>query len=257
MPEFKRRNFGRNHSYYLNGEKLPGVTSILTDGLAKPALVGWGINTTAGYAADHWDELAGLTLSKRIETLKKAPYADRDAAARRGTDVHGIAEKLVRGEEVQVPDELAGHVESYVRFLNEFEPEPVHVEQSVVSVSKWPYAGTLDGIFDFPSLGQRLLVDIKTARSGVFPDNALQLAAYRHATHFASAEDNWELHPMPLVDGCAVIHVRADGYSLVPVATGDAVFRTFRYVQQLAAWAKDMSQTVIGEEILPPVRSNA
>jgi hypothetical protein len=257
LTEFKRRQYGRNHSYYLDGQKLRGVTSILSDGLAKPALVGWGINTTAGYAADHWDELAELPVSKRIETLKKAPYADRDAAARRGTEVHKIGELLVRGKEVEVPDELAGHAESYVRFLDEFEPEPVHVEESVVSLTKWPYAGTLDGIFDFPTLGKRLLVDIKTARSGVFPDNALQLAAYRYATHFASAEDGWELHEMPPVDGCAVIHVRADGYSLVPVETSQDVFRTFRYAQQLDAWANDLSKTVVGEEVMPPQRSNA
>ena len=54
---------------------------------------------------------------------------------------------------------------------------------------------------------------------------------------------------MPSVGGCAVIHVRADGYSLVPVETGPTVFRTFRYVQQLHAWANETSKTVIGEEI--------
>lgn len=257
MPDFKRRQYGRNHSYYLDGQKLPGVTTILGDGLAKPALVAWGINTTAGYAADHWEELAGLPVSKRIETLKKAPYADRDAAAKRGTEVHRLAEQLAHGREVTVPDELAGHVESYVRFLDEFEPEPVHLETACVSISKWPYAGTFDGILDFPTLGQRLLVDIKTARSGVFPDNALQLSAYRNATHFAGPEDGWELHPMPEVDGCAVIHVRADGYDLVPVETGQAVFMAFRYAQQMHAWANELSKTVVGEAIAPPVRSNA
>lgn len=256
MAEFKRRQYGRNHSYYLDGQKLAGVTTILGDGVAKPALVSWGINTTAGYAADHWDELAELPVSKRIETLKKAPYADRDAAAKRGTEVHRLAELLGHGKEVTVPDELAGHVESYVRFLDEFDPQPVLLETACVSLSKWPYAGTFDGILDIEGRG-RLLVDIKTARSGVFPDNALQLAAYRYATHFAAPDDNWELHPMPEVDGCAVIHVRADGYDLVPVEAGDAVFRTFRYAQQMHAWANELSKTVVGDAIAPPVRSNA
>jgi hypothetical protein len=132
----------------------------------------------------------------------------------------------------------------------------VLVEASVVSVTKWPYAGTLDGIFDFPSLGKRLLVDIKTARSGVFPYNALQLAAYRHATHYAGPDDDWELHPMLPVDGCAVIHVRADGYDLVPVETGPNVFRTFQYAQQMYAWENELSKTVVGDAIAPPVRSN-
>lgn len=250
MTDFRRRQYGRNHSYYLDGVKLPGVTTILGDGVAKPALVGWGINTTAGYAIDNWEELSELKPSLRLERLKKSPYADRDAAAKRGTEVHKLAERLAGGHEVDVPDELAGHVDSYVKFLDEHQPEPYLLETACVSLSKWPYAGTFDAIFDFPGHG-RLLCDIKTARSGVFPDNALQLAAYRWATHFASPDDGWELHPMPRVDGCAVIHVRSDGYDLVPVETGDAILRTFRYAQQMYAWANETSKTVVGEALVP------
>ncbi len=250
MPDFKRRQYGRNHSYYLDGQKLPGVTTILGDGLAKPALVAWGINTTAGYAVDHWADLGELTPSQRMEKLKKAPYADRDAAAKRGTEVHRLGEALARGDEVVKPDELAGHVESYLKFLNEFDPEPVLLETACVNTGKWPYAGTFDAIFDFPKWGRRL-VDIKTARSGVFPDNALQLAAYRNASYYAGPDDGWELHPMPEVNGCAVIHVRADGYDLVPVETGPDVFRAFQYVQQLARWANGLSKTVVGEAVTP------
>ncbi|HTJ69228.1 MAG TPA: hypothetical protein VL551_16950 [Actinospica sp.] len=258
MPDFKRRQYGRNHSYYLDGQKLAGVTTILGDGLAKPALVAWGINTTAGYAADHWDELAELPVSKRIETLKKAPYADRDAAARRGTEVHRLAELLAKGEEVDVPEELAGHVDSYVRFLDEHEIEPVLLETACVNISKWPYAGTFDGVLDFPRRGRRL-VDIKTARSGVFPDNALQLAAYRNATHYAGPDDGWQLHDMAEleIEGCDVIHVRADGYDVVPVTTTYPVFMAFRYAQQMWSWANELSKTVVGEAIAPPLRSNA
>lgn len=264
MSEFRRRQHGRNHSYYLDGQKLPGVTTILSDGLAKPALMAWGINTVAGYAVDNWDELGDLKPSQRLDALKKSPYADRDAAAKRGTEVHRLAEQLANGEEVTVPEELAGHVDSYVKFLDEHQPEPVLLETACVAITKWPYAGTFDGIFDFPhragALGQpgeRLLVDIKTARSGVFPDNALQLCAYRNATHYARPEDGWELHPMPEVDGCAVIHVRADGYDLVPVETGAEVYRAFLYAREMWRWANETSKTVVGEAIAPPARSIA
>ena len=255
MSDFRRRNYGRNHSYYLDGQKLPGVTTILGDGLAKPALVAWGINTASAYAVDNWNDLAELKPSERLDRLKKSPYADRDAAAKRGTEVHRLAELLAHGKEVTVPDELAGHVEAYVRFLDEFEPEPYLLETACVSLSKWPYAGTFDGILDIPSRG-RLLVDIKTARSGVFPDNALQLAAYRWATHYAVPDDDWELHPMPQVDGCAVIHVRADGYDLVPVETDKAtIYPFFLYAWGLHRWVNETSKTVVGDALLPPARS--
>lgn len=249
--EFKRRNFGKNHAYYLDGVKLPGVTTILDDGIAKRALVAWGINTVSGYAVDNWQELAELRPSQRLEQLKKSPYAERDAAAKRGTEVHKLGELLTKGKEVKVPEELAGHVGSYVKFLDEFQPEPVLLETACVSISKWPYAGTFDAILDIPGHG-RLLVDIKTSRSGVFPDNALQLCAYRWATHVAGPDDGWKLHPMPKVDGCAVIHVRADGYDLVPVDTGKAdIYPYFQYAWCLHKWASEVSQTVIGEALAP------
>jgi len=250
-PKLTRRNYGRGHSYYLDGEKIPGVTSILGDGLAKPALVSWAARTVAGYAVDNWDQLAGEKPSVRLKTLEGAHYADRDAAGKRGTEVHRLAEQLNSGAEVAVPDELAGHVEAYVKFLDEHDPHVLLSECSVVHLlAKNEYAGTLDVVADFPALGKRLLCDIKTARSGVFPDNALQLAAYRYATSFLDLDG--ELKPMPEVDGCAVIHVRADGYSLVPVEAGPAEHRFFLYCRQLWRWQNEVSKTVVGEEIAPP-----
>ena len=52
-------------------------------------------------------------------------------------------ERLVKGEAVEAPDEIAGHIESYARFLDEFDVEPVHVEFSVAS-HRYGYAGTGD-----------------------------------------------------------------------------------------------------------------
>lgn len=252
MSGFTRRNYGSGHSYTLDGEKLPGVTTILGDGLAKPALINWAARTVAGYAIDNWAELGEQKPSERLKVLEKAHYADRDAAGKRGTEVHGLAEKLAKGEEVTVPDELAGHVESYVRFLDDFNPQVILAETPCVALTKLPYAGTFDLIGDFPGLG-RLLCDVKTARSGVFPDNGLQLAGYRYTTHYLGADG--QLHEMPIVDGCAVIHVRADGYSLVPVQAGPAEHRFFLYCRELWRWHNEVSKEIVGDEIAAPVRS--
>ena len=248
--KFSRRNFGRGHAYYLDGDKIPGVTSILGDGLAKPALIGWAARTVAGYAVDNWDALTADKPSVRLKTLENAHYADRDAAGKRGTEVHKLADQLGRGVQVAVPDELAGHVESYVKFLDQFDPAVILTETSVVSLTRWPYAGTLDLVAHFPTLGKTLLCDVKTARSGVFPDNGLQLAAYRYCTRFLAADGT--LQPMPEVDGCAVIHVRADGYSLVPLQAGPDEHRFFLYCRELWRWHNEASKTVVGEEIPPP-----
>ena len=241
----------KGHSYVLDGEPVTGVTTIINQGLPKPALVAWAGNTVAGYAADHWDELAELPISKRIEQMKKAPYADRDAAANKGTQVHGLAEQLGRGEQVEVPDSLAGHVESCVKFLDDWDVQMVLQEVPVFS-RKHRYAGTLDFIAKLAD-GRTVLGDYKTNRSGPFGEVALQLAAYRYAEFYLDHEGNEQ--PMPPVDGCVVVWVRADGYDLYDFTADEQVHRSFLYVQQVANFSQ-ISRGLKSDALTPPGKDN-
>ena len=249
MSEFRRRNYGRGHSYYLGDRKLDGVTTLISNGLPKPALVNWAARTVAEKAVNEWDALTELPVAERLKTLTKAPDESRNAAAVKGTRIHALAEKLGDGQEVEVPDELAGHVESCVRFLDEWQPETV-TSESPVYHEKYLYAGTLDLIADIGI--DRWLLDWKTSASGAYGDTAFQLAAYRYATHILPAED---VRSMWEVDRCGVIWLRADGYDLYEYHVDPAVFRQFLYIQQVARAAAD-SRDYKGDALLPPVRSN-
>lgn len=271
-PYFKgpvrRRNYGKGHGYFdANGTKVPGVTTILGDGLPKKALINWAGNETANYAVDHWDELSTMSPSTRLKKLQGGRYEVRDAAANKGTAVHDLAERLVKGLEVDVPDVLAGHVESYVAFLDDWEPEPTLVEAVVMS-HKHGYAGTLDLGADiatrrFPpdyitaTLGAdfdrdmvRCLIDLKTSRSGIFGETALQLAAYRLADVYVDGEGAEQ--PMPEFDIVLGLHCRADGYSLLPIEAGPAQLREFLYAREVARFAEEHSRSYIGEALVPP-----
>ena len=248
MSDTRRVDRGRNHSYLLDGHKVPGVTTIIGNGLPKPALINWAGNVTAEYAVDHWDDLAEKSVSEKLKTLKGARFADRDQAANRGTQVHDLAEKLAHGEEIEVPDELAGHVESYVRFLDEWEVDPVLIEVPVFN-RRHRYGGTLDLVARIKGHDEPLLLDIKTNRSGPFGEVALQLAAYRYAEFYVD-RDLTE-HPMPEVKGCGVVWVRGDGYDVVPVTAGEGQFRSFLYVAQVAQFA-DGARDLIGAALTPP-----
>lgn len=234
--------FGKASHHYVDGNKtrIPGVTTILGDGLPKPALVGWAGKVTAEYAVDHWDELGEMNMSERLDKLKKCRYEIRDAAANRGTEVHKIGEHLVVGDEVTVPDELAGHVEAYVKFLDDWDVQPVVVEAVVYHLGHG-WAGTLDLIADLND-GSRWLLDIKTAK-GVYGDNAFQLAAYRHAEHmWNGGEDST---PMIPVDRVGVIHVRSDGYDLVPLRADEVVYNQFRHIATVARAAKTADSYIL------------
>jgi len=225
-----RRNHGRSHSYWDDDERLPGVTTILDQALAKPALINWAGDTTAGYAVDHWDDLGEMPPSRRLDRLKRCRWEERDAAGRRGTEVHNLASGLVVGAEVHVPDELVGHVESYVDFLDTWEPEPVLVE-TVVANRGVRYAGTLDLVADMGGL--RWLLDLKTARSGIFFETALQCTAYARAEVYIN-DDGLEKPMAALgIDRVGAVHVTAGGWELRELNGSEEVWTTFRHLAWL------------------------
>lgn len=252
----KRVKSGKGHKYVHRetGETVPGVTTILGDGVPKPALVDWAARATAEAAVDRWDEFGAKPPSARLKELEKARYGERDRAANRGTAVHELGERLVHGEEVQVPEELEGHVQAYVAFLDEFDVQPVLVERVIYSRTH-AYCGTFDLIADLvdPDRGhQRWLLDLKTNKSGVFGEMALQLAAYRFAD--VVVEDDGTEADVPEVDATGVVHVTADGYRLVPVEADETVFRSFLYVQQVARF-QQFSRDLVGAPVDPPTAS--
>lgn len=233
-PEFYRRNYGKNHAYYLRGEKLDGVTTLLSNGLPKPALVNWAANTTAEFAVNHWDELAEMAVADRLKDLKAARFADRDAAAQRGTEVHELAERLARGEEVEVPDAIRGHVESARDFLDDFEVEVILSETSCVHQAA-QYAGTFDLLLTsrkFP--GRVILADWKTNRSGIYPETALQLTAYARSTHYLDADG--QLQPISElgITDCWAIWIRSDGYEVYPMSNTDETWKAFGHIVAVA-----------------------
>ena len=225
-----RRNHGQGHSYTIDSEKVPGVTTILGAAMPKPALIEWAGKTTAAYAVDRWDELSELKPSKRLDVLNRARFEERDAAARRGTEVHRLGAALVAHEEVTVPEELAGHVESYVDFLDTWEPKAILVE-GVIANRSVRYCGTVDLVAAMN--GGNFLLDVKTARSGIFPETALQLCAYAHAEVYL---EDGEERPMSelSIERVAAVHVRADGWDLHEVSWGEDVWNYFRHLAWIA-----------------------
>jgi hypothetical protein len=225
-----RRNHGSGHTYTIDGRRVPGVTTILGNTLPKQALLKWSAEATASYAVDHWAELGELPPSARLKELFGARFKDRDAAGNRGTAVHALAEDLVHGTKVDVPDELAGHVESYVAFLDMWEPAPLLVE-GVIGNRAVGYCGTVDLVADLK--GTRWLLDIKTSRSGIFGETALQCCAYSRAEVYLDDAGAEQSMPDLGIERVGAIHVRADGWDLRPLEAGDDVWTYFRHLAWL------------------------
>jgi hypothetical protein len=247
----RRIDRGRGHSYLLDGDKVPGVTTLIGDGMPKPALIRWAAKGVAEYCYRERDgKLADCDELEYVRIAKGAPWDDRDRAARRGTEVHAIAEQLAGDVEVDVPDELTSHVDQYLAFVHDFEPDYVATERAVFS-RKHRYAGTFDAIAHVPALGPgNTLLDLKTSRSGPFGEVALQLAAYRHADIYIDGDGNESDMTTLDIRRCAVLWVTHDTYELRPVETGADVLRTFLYVQQVALRRPELDE-LIGLPVVP------
>jgi hypothetical protein len=244
-----RRNHGKGHSYKVDGRKMPGVTTILGATMPKQALINWAAETTANYAVDNWDDLGTLAPSKRLKELLGARFADRDQAANRGTEVHAMAEAYIRGEDIDVPLAIDGHVRQYEAFVADQRVTPVEVEV-VVANRAVGYCGTVDLVADVD--GRRKLVDLKTSRSGIFPETALQTVAYANAEVYLGQDE--QEHPMSelgIVD-IAALHVTADGWSLVPILNRGEIWTYFRHLAWLYYRLEDQP-TWLGN----PVRGTA
>lgn len=270
--KIKRVNRGRNHWYVDEdtNSKVNGVTTIIGKGIPKPALINWAGNVTAEYAVDNWDELSAMGPATRLKTIQKARNAVRDTAAVRGTRLHGLAEPLSLGKQVNVPAELADLVNAYVQFLDDFDVEPVYLEAVVYSETN-RHVGTLDLIADLalPDLPEfdglarnddgyvRCLLDIKTGK-GIYGETGVQLAGYRYSEWLLTEDADGKPKPvlMPQVAWTGAVHVTADGYELLPVEAGPEQYEVFLHAQRIAEFT-ETSRDLVGEPVPAPYRETA
>ena len=242
-----------NHSYYLDGKRVQGVTTILNAGIPKPALVNWAARTVAEYVADNIHQLeqwSGMGHDALVAALSQAHRTKRDTAAVRGTDVHNLAELIVHGEATEVPDHLTAHVEGYVDWLDRFDVQPLLTEVPLAS-REHMYCGKPDFIGKVGALGDDTwLLDWKTSK-GVYGETALQTAAYAKAEFYVDMGDWDNEKPLPHIDRIGVVHVTEAGTYLHDLGTPQAAFPHFLAAKQISD-GKKWRDNIVGEPVPHP-----
>lgn len=240
------RFYPATHRYKLHGKWIPGVTTLIKGGLPAPALMYWSARTVAEWVADNEAALEQMRTQMGrgplVAALKEVPWQKRDEASAKGTEVHALGEKLAHGEEVDVPEHIAGYVAGYVRWLDAAQPEVLHTECRVYS-EQWWYAGTFDLLARL--YGQTWLLDLKTSR-GIYGEAALQLAAYSHAEQLVVGDD--DPVPMPRIDRLGVLHVQDGETTLYPLTDTEAAWKDFLHVAWVAK-AENRIKSYIGQPI--------
>ena len=227
--------------YTWRGRVYPSVTTIISGGTPKPALVPWAAKMTAEWVVENIDDVVtmiGKDHDDAIAVIKNAPWKNTQRAAKLGTAVHAAAEAHANGEKMAKLDpKVEAYVKSFLRFVDDYSPNPVLTECKVFS-PRFDYAGTFDAIVEFGEdqvaelglPGPRVLLDYKSGK-GVYGEVALQLAAYRHAEFYVDEDDNPQ--DMPEVDACMVVHLRPRSYALYHVQADAETFKYFRAVRKV------------------------
>jgi hypothetical protein len=249
MPPRNARSSGSKRFYDWKGERFWSVTTILSGGVPKPALLPWGIKMVAEGAVEAVRSGALVPMVDQdadaaVKFLKGLPYAQRDRAASLGTEIHEAIEILAQGKPwPDWPLPIRPHMERFREWAEGAQPEWIASEATVYNRTQ-AYAGTLDLIARIA--GQVVLADVKTGKA-IYPEVALQLSAYRHA-EFMGLPDGTE-EPMPPVDGALALHLTAEACTEVHVRTDDDVFQAFLFAREVFRWQEETSKTVIGQGV--------
>lgn len=239
-----QRNGSRLYIHPRNGDKVPGVTSVLSM-LPKSFLTFWASKVVSEFVADNIGTIMPLVLSDRtaaIDLMKNAPRRSTSKAADFGTEVHELYERLANGKAAgRLHPELAVFARHFDRFVSTYDPEFLHVEKTVWSETH-SYAGSFDFIARID--GEVAIGDFKTTKSGVHEEVALQLAAYAHADYILG-DDGGKVE-LPACDGGLVFHVRPDAAQVVPVRIDDNVFQYFLRLLDVYKWEKEVKGGVLG-----------
>jgi hypothetical protein len=250
------------HRYTYEGVQYPGVTTILSV-LDKPALINWAAKETATAAARLLPELPKMmeTLGETgvIAALSNRQNWTKNVGAQLGTEVHALADLVVRGEPTpSMTDTQRVRVLHYAKWWKESGWKLRLSEAMVVQ----PYPGDgpssgFGGTFDLLAYdrdGKTVLGDVKTGK-GVYREAVLQLAAYGMATIVQPALTDgvdWvtaqmanpalqpKIYPMPLPDRYVILHVTADGVREIEVAVGTAERMAFLACLDLWHWTETM-----------------
>lgn len=254
---------GRWHTYYLDGRRIPGATTVIGRALAKDGLTPKAAQLTAEWAARSTGLLGDVLTEPQWVKAATAHYRDTwDQARDDGTNLHYLAQPMVYGE--PMPDEtedgepvteqvraMAGQL---ARFLDAFDVQPVGTPETLVYSETHHYAGTWDLCADFD--GARWLLDYKTSASGIWPETSLQLSAYGFATHYVDADDEDHEIASLGIERAAGVVIRPDYWELRPVRFDLPTHGVFLSMLPIYEWARQRREQSVFEPVPAPVASS-
>ncbi len=228
-----------NKGYWLDGKRLPSVTTVLSRFKDSGGLLRWAFQQ-------------GLEQGIEVGegTNKEAPdlYRKRDEAGAAGTLAHEMVEAYVNGQDHMKLLKKKNGKEMNEQALNAFQTFREWQENSKIEIishyqeiqmmsHKYKYGGTPDAIGRNAS-GELVLLDWKTSNA-VYSDYLLQLAAYKAL---------WEEHhpDEPITGGFYILRFSKDypDFSAHYYGELDIAWRMFKALLACYGFDKELKKRV-------------
>jgi len=226
------------HIHYLNGKRVPGVSTIakLCEDSSTP-LMYWSAKMAINCLSTHstfkdgklffcyppvrnnetgeliyrdnpYIEVNEENYKEIYNFAKKEHTREKDSAADRGTRIHDILHKYFLNEPYEVQPDIQKSFDAFEEWVEKFKVRAIYTEQTVYSL-KHKYCGIYDlgSIITMPETGEerKLLVDYKSSKS-VYLSYMVQSAGYKIAHEEMDG---------PLWDGLGILTLQPEtGYPL-------------------------------------------
>jgi len=230
-----------DHFYTYEGERYPGVTGILGILDKSGPLMGWAAKMTAEAAVESLPHLSVMLDTVGPDGVIKFLTARRnwklEEARDLGTDVHAMAELVVKGEPTPPMAEATRKRVLHYAAWWKASGWTLRLAEAMVVFPTHRYGGTFD-LLAYDRDGKTVLADVKTGK-GVYREVALQLAAYSLAPIVAPTGSP-KAYPMPAIDRHIVLHVTTEGVREIEINVGTAEHMAWLACIDLSTWAESM-----------------
>lgn len=209
----QRGDFGSNkHAYFWKERNtfIPGATSILGI-LAKPALIQWAANKTSEYVVQNLKEGASKEEIERVCLEAKEKHVRlKEEGGDVGTKIHALAEKLFKGQPIEVPTEpmVLNGFNALREWIAANDVQPIESEKIVFSKSAF-VAGTMDLLAAVN--GKLAQVDLKSS-TGIYPDHKFQVGGYKFC---------WEEESGEVIEQNIILHLNKKNGKMKPYVIDD------------------------------------
>jgi hypothetical protein len=231
------------HTYTVNGEQVPGTTSITGIVDKSAPIKWWAVGEAKDYIMENFEDhidadnpFDEVAIQELADSARTAHMSSSNKGINIGTLVHQYAEDYVQHlmngiDEPEFPnnEEAQESAIEFLSWMDEHDVEPVATEQMVFHPDLG-YAGTYD-LKAFVD-GELLVVDYKTG-SGIYEEHYAQVTAYYEAEKLRTDDET--------IDGIAIVRFPKDsaGFEVETITDDDELdehWEAFKGCKKVFDW---------------------